>query len=255
MAEELLQEQRGSVLWLIINREERRNSINEAVVTGIGQALEVARKDRQVRAVVITGVGDRAFCAGVDLRSPQPFVVDYSMPHVDLGNLFRQARNLTVPLIARINGACLGAGMGLMAMCDLAVARSDAIFGLPEVKLGLFPAQVLSVMQHLVPRRILTELCISGEPVTAAQALAYHLVNYVDQDLDARLAWLMERLLDKSPSAVRRGLYMMKAIESMPFSESITFSESQIGLLRLTEDAAEGRSAFREKRKPRWTGR
>jgi len=204
---------------------------------------------------VITGAGTRAFCAGADLQSGQSFKFDYSEPHVGFANLFRQAKQSTVPLIARVNGACMAGGMGIMGMCDMAVASSKAIFGLPEVKVGLFPAQVLSVLGHLVPRRVLAEMCLTGEPLTAAQALEYSLVNYVSDDLDGQLQWLLERLLDKSPAAIRRGLYTMKKIEAMSFEESMAFTESQIGLFALTEDAAEGQLAFREKRKPLWTGR
>jgi enoyl-CoA hydratase/carnithine racemase len=145
--------------------------------------------------------------------------------------------------------------MGLLAMCDLAVAASHAVFGLPEVKVGVFPAQVLSVLQHLVPRRRLAEMCLTGEPLTAAQALEYGLVNHVDDDVDAKLEWLLQRLLDKSPAAIRRGLYTMKRIESMTFEESMAFTESQIALFTLTEDAREGQQAFQQKRKPQWTGR
>ncbi|HEX9719752.1 MAG TPA: enoyl-CoA hydratase-related protein, partial [Ramlibacter sp.] len=98
-------------------------------------------------------------------------------------------------------------------------------------------------------------LCLTGEPLTAAQALEYGLVNYVADDLDAKLDWLLQRLLDKSPAAIRRGLYTMKKIEAMPFEESVAFTESQIALFTLTEDAKEGQQAFQQKRKPQWKGR
>jgi enoyl-CoA hydratase/carnithine racemase len=149
----------------------------------------------------------------------------------------------------------MAGGMGVMAMCDMVVATPKAIFGLPEVKVGLFPAQVLSVLDKLLPRRILSEMCITGEPITAAQALAYGLVNHVREDLDEGVDWLLNRVLDKSPAAIRRGLYTMKKIEMMAFEESMAFTESQIALFAQTEDAAEGQLAFREKRKPTWTGR
>jgi enoyl-CoA hydratase/carnithine racemase len=148
----------------------------------------------------------------------------------------------------------MAGGIGLLSMCDLAVASSHAVFGLPEVKIGLFPAQVLSVLQHLIPRRKLAEMCLTGEPITAAQALDFGLVNYVDDDVDSRLQWLLDRLLDKSPAAIRRGLFTMKKIEAMAFEESMSFTESQIALFTLTDDAKEGQKAFREKRKPHWTG-
>jgi enoyl-CoA hydratase/carnithine racemase len=252
---ELLEEMRGPVMWLTINREDRRNAISPGVLSSLSDALARANKDRDVRAIVITGAGTRAFCAGADLQSGQSFKFDYSEPHVGFANLFRQAKQSTVPLIARVNGACMAGGMGIMGMCDMAVASSKAIFGLPEVKVGLFPAQVLSVLGHLVPRRVLAEMCLTGEPLTAAQALEYSLINYVSDDLDGKLQWLLERLLDKSPAAIRRGLYTMKKIEAMSFEESMAFTESQIGLFALTEDAAEGQAAFREKRPPQWSGR
>src|SRR6266568_3709989 len=224
---ELLVQRRGPVLWLTIQREERRNAISHAVLSQMSQAIDAAQADRALRAIVVTGAGTKAFCAGADLQAAQAFTTDYSEPY-----------------------ACMAGGMGLLAMCDLAVASTHAVFGLPEVKVGVFPAQVLSVLQHLVPRRKLAELCLTGEPLTAAQALEYGLVNYVDDDLDGKLDWLLQRLLDKSPAAIRRGLYTMKKIEAMAFEESVAFTESQIALFTLTEDAREGQQAFRQKRKP-----
>ena len=251
----LLEEMRGPVMWLTINREERRNAISTEMLANMSAALVRANQNRDVRAVVITGAGNRAFCAGADLQSGNSFKFDYSEPYVGFANLFRQARQLTVPLIARVNGACMAGGMGIMGMCDMAVASPTAVFGLPEVKVGLFPAQVLSVVGSLLPRRVLAEMCLTGEPLTAEQALKYDLINHVSADLDAGIDSLLARLLDKSPAAIRRGLYTMKKIEAMAFEESMSFTESQIGLFALTEDAAEGQLAFREKRKPVWTGR
>ena len=253
--QELLLERRDAVLWLTIQREERRNAMSHAVLAGLGQAIESAQSDRSLRAIVITGAGAKAFCAGADLQAAQAFTTDYSEPYGHLARVLRQAKASNVPLVARVNGACLAGGMGLLAMCDLAVAAPHAVFGLPEVKVGVFPAQVLSVLQHLIPRRKLAELCITGETITATEALATGLVNYVDEDLDGRLGWLLGRMLDKSPAAIRRGLYTMKKIESMAFEESMSFTESQIALFTLTEDAREGQQAFQEKRKPQWKGR
>lgn len=252
---ELLTEMRGPVLWLTINREDKRNAVTPGVLAAMGEALAGANRNRDVRAVVITGAGSRAFCAGADLQTGTSFKFDYSEPHVSFANLFRQAKQSTVPLIARVNGACMAGGMGLMAMCDMVVSTPQAVFGLPEVKVGIFPAQVLSVIGNLLPRRVLAEMCLTGEPISAAQALEYHLVNHVCEDLDAGVQALLGRMLDKSPAAIRRGLYTMKKIEAMAFEESMSFTESQIGLFALTEDAAEGQLAFREKRKPVWTGR
>jgi enoyl-CoA hydratase/carnithine racemase len=258
---ELWVEQRGSVLWLTINREARRNAMSHSVLAGMQQAIDTAQTNREILAIVITGVGTKAFCAGADLQSAQAFTTDYSDPTGHLARLLRSAKSSHIPLIARVNGACMAGGMGLMAMCDMAVSTTEAQFGLPEVKVGVFPAQVLAVLQHLIPRRKLAEMCLSGEPLTSAQALEINLINYVSEPekglagLDAKLQWLLDRLLDKSPAAIRRGLYTMKKIEAMSFEEAMSFTESQIALFTLTEDAKEGQKAFQEKRKPVWTGR
>lgn len=248
-------QRRGSVLWLTIQREERRNALSPGVLAGLAGALAQAQDDRGLRAVVLTGAGSKAFCAGADLQSGQSFAFDFSEPTGAFGRLLRQARACHVPLVARVNGACMAGGMGLLALCDLAVAAPHAVFGLPEVKVGLFPAQVLAVLQHLLPRRQLAELCLTGESLSAEQALALGLLNHVDADLDGRVEWLLRRLADQSPAAIRRGLYTLKSIESMAFEEAMAFTESQIALFAQTEDAREGIAAFREKRAPRWTGR
>jgi enoyl-CoA hydratase/carnithine racemase len=256
--DELSVDLRGPVLWLTITREDRRNAMSHGVLAGMAQAIAAAQSQRDIRAIVITGAGSKAFCAGADLQSANAFTTDYSEPHGHLAQLLRVAKSSYIPLIARVNGACMAGGMGLMSMCDMAVAANHAVFGLPEVKVGVFPAQVLSVLQHLIPRRKLVEMCLTGEPITSAQALEYNLVNHVSDegsDVDAKLQWLLDRLLDKSPAAIRRGLYTMKKVEAMSFEESMAFTESQIALFTLTEDAREGQKAFQEKRKPVWAGK
>ncbi len=255
--EQLLTRRDGGVLTLTINRPEQRNALSPAVLSGITGALRDARDDRDLRAIVLTAVGDKAFCAGADLGSGKSFKFDYSEPRLPMPELFRLARNANVPIVGRINGTCMAGGMGLLAICDLAVAADHALFGLPEVKVGVYPMQVLSVLQHVVPRRRLLELCFTGEPVSAAEALDMGLLSRVvpAAQLDDAVNTLVGRIADKSPTAIRRGKYATYAIEAMSFEESIAFMEGQIGLLAATEDAAEGQLAFREKRKPAWTGR
>ena len=252
---ELQVRQDGGILWLTIAREERRNAMSAAVIAGLTEQLARANADRSLRAIVLTGAGEKAFCAGADLATGKSFQFDYSEPQQGFANLLRTAHATHVPLIARVNGACMAGGMGLLAMCDLAIAAPHARFGLPEVKVGVFPAQVLSVLQGLIGRRALADLCITGEAIGARQALAIGLVNEVAEDLDAAVEKLLARIVDKSPAAIRRGLYLMKHLEALPFEQSIAFTESQIGLFALTEDAREGQAAFREKRAPLWSGR
>jgi enoyl-CoA hydratase/carnithine racemase len=252
---DLRRELRNDVLWLTIDRQQRRNAINQAVLDGIARGFAQAQADRAIRAIVLTGAGEKAFCAGGDLQTSDPFVLDHSNPYAAAAELFREARRLPVPLIARVNGACYAGGMGLMAMCDLAVAHTGARFALPEVKVGVFPAQVIAVLRQLLPRRVLNHMCLTGEPISASQALELNLVNAIGEDVDVVLDDLLRQLRAASPAAMRRGLYMLNRIESMPFEEAISFAEGQIALLALTDDAKEGVAAFAEKRTPLWTGR
>lgn len=255
--EHLLAERKGAVLTLTINRPEQRNAISPAVSAGLLGHLRASRGDTGLRAIVLTAVGDKAFCAGADLGTGKSFRFDYAEPRLPMPEMFRAARACDVPIVARVNGTCMAGGMGLLAMCDLAVAADHAMFGLPEVKVGVYPMQVLAVLQHVVPRRALLEMCLTGDPIDAREAKAVGLVNRVvpKDGLDAAVDALVAAIAERSPTAIRRGRYAHYAIEAMSFEESLMFMEGQIGLLAATEDAAEGQLAFREKRRPTWTGR
>jgi enoyl-CoA hydratase/carnithine racemase len=253
----VLHEQRGAALWITINRPDKRNAINAEVIAGIRAGLRAAHENATVRAVVLTAAGEKAFCAGGDLQPGAGFAFDYAKPNLDYADLLRESQAATLPIVARVNGHCMAGGMGLLCLADLAVAADHALFGLPEVKVGVFPMQVLSLLQRIAPRRKVREWALSGEPFGAAEALEAGLLNHVvpAAELDTKLEWLLGRLVDKSPTAIRRGKYAMQAIESMGFEQAIAYTESQIALLAMTEDAKEGLAAFNEKRKPVWPGR
>ncbi|CEJ11485.1 putative enoyl-CoA hydratase echA8 [bacterium YEK0313] len=257
MSDTVLIDKRGAALWITINRPDRRNALNAEVIAGIARGYGEAHADDTVRAIVLTGGGDKAFCAGADLTGGQAAFRDLAKPNSDYADLLRLAQNATKPSIARVNGVCMAGGMGLLCMTDMAVAADTVVFGLPEVKVGVFPMQVLSLLQVTVPRRIVNEWCLTGEPFDAAEAKAAGLVNHVvpAAELDAKVQWLIGRLADKSPTAIRRGKYAMRAIAAMSFDEAIAYTEAQIALTAATEDAREGVAAFVEKRKPNWTGR
>jgi enoyl-CoA hydratase/carnithine racemase len=251
-------EKRGSALWITINRPEKRNAINGDVVSGIAKGFRDAHDDPEVRVIVLTGAGDKAFCAGADLvNTGAAFAFDFAKPNVDYADLLRLAQNATKPSIARVNGVCMAGGMGLLCMTDMAVAADNAIFGLPEVKVGVFPMQVMSLLQDIAPRRLINEWALTGEPFDARTALAAGLLNHIvpAAELDSKIEWLIGRVIDKSPSAIRRGKYAMRAIASMSFDQAIAYTESQIALTAMTEDAREGLKAFGEKRKPVWKGK
>jgi methylglutaconyl-CoA hydratase len=251
-------EKKGAAFWITIDRPEKRNAMNADVIAGIADGYRKAHEDAEVRAIVLTGAGEKAFCAGADLaNSGSAFAQDFSKPNGDLADLMRLSQNATKPAIARVNGVCMAGGMGLLCMTDMAVAADTAIFGLPEVKVGVFPMQVLALLQSIAPRRLVNEWCITGEPFDARTAQDAGLLNHVvpAAELDAKIDWLISRITDKSPTAIRRGKYAMRAIAAMSFDESIAYLESQIAILSMTEDAKEGLKAFAEKRKPVWPGR
>jgi enoyl-CoA hydratase/carnithine racemase len=255
---DLLLEKKGASLWATINREERRNALSEDVFNGLIESLRRSDEDRSIRSIVWTGAGDKAFCAGGDLK-PQKgvFSFDHAEPTTLPVNLTRAALGARVPIIGRINGHCLAGGMGVLAMCDIAVGVENAKFGLPEVKRGIFPMQIYPVLQEIVPRRILTEMCVTGEPISAARAAEVGLLNYVVKaaDLDAKVEELVRSVEDASPTGIRRGKFAMRSMAAMTLEQALSFSESQVMVTVQTEDAREGRLAFNEKRKPVWTGR
>ena len=251
-------EKKGAAFRITINRPEKRNAMNADVIAGITEGYRRAHEDADVRVIVLTGAGEKAFCAGADLANAgSAFAQDFSRPNGDLADLMRLSQNATKPAIARVNGVCMAGGMGLLCMTDMAVAADHAIFGLPEVKVGVFPMQVLALLQSIAPRRLVNEWCITGEPFDARTAQDAGLLNHIVPagELDAKIDWLIARITDKSPTAIRRGKYAMRAIAAMSFDESIAYLESQIAILSMTEDAREGLKAFAEKRKPVWPGK
>jgi len=248
-------ERKGDALWIWINREARRNALNGEVLAGIEVAVNAAAADTSIRALVLTGVGEKAFCAGADLsKGTGTFNAGLDEPTTDFGRLARLVRGAGVPLIARVNGACVAGGMGLLSLCDLAVAADTARFGLPEVKVGVFPMQVLVFLRSVIGARHINEMCLTGELITAARAAEIGLINRVvpAAELDAAIEALIGKLRAASPVALRRGKQAIFAMEMMAFPEALAFAEAQIALVSRTDDAAEGLAAFNEKRKPRW---
>ncbi len=254
---EVLTEKRGSQYRITLNRPEKRNAINEELIRGVSDGLRTAVADRDIRVVVLTGAGDKAFCAGGDIAPGGGFNFDFSHPRTAYGDLLRLSQECPLPIIAAINGHCVAGGMGLLALADIAVAVASAKFGLPEVKIGLFPMQVLSLLARLVPPRIVREWALTGEMFGADAALAAGLLNYVVRpgELEAKVDLLSATLSARSPTAIRRGKYALRALDGMSFEQAIAFAEGQLGLLTLTEDAKEGFASFNEKREPRFSGK
>lgn len=249
-----------ATLTITITRESRRNALNADVAAAIMAALDRAESDGDIRVVVLTGAGDRAFCAGGDLQPAAdgaPFSIDAADPRHYVAALLRRMNDCRLPLIARVNGHALAGGFGLVCACDLVVAREDALLGVTEVKVGLFPMMILPFLLRNTPNRVLMEMCLTGEPITAAEAKAHGIVNHAvpAAELDTKLGWLLSRITDKTPTGIRLGKQGLARIREMSLDAALEYAPFMLANMARTEDAREGFAAFAEKRPPNWTGR
>ncbi|BCH25332.1 enoyl-CoA hydratase-related protein [Mesorhizobium sp. L-8-3] len=258
MTEPVRIERKGATLTIVIDREARRNALNESVALGIAAGIDQGEADRSIRAIVLTGTGDKAFCAGGDLQPAAdgtPFNIDAADPRHYVARLLRRMDACRLPLIARVNGHALAGGFGLVCACDLVVAREDALLGVTEVKVGLFPMMILPYLLRVVPYRAMMELCVTGEPITATEALDHGFVNYAvpAEDLHARTEWLVERVVTKSPTGIRLGKQALTKIREMSTDSALEYAQFMLANMARTRDAREGFAAFNDKRKPEWT--
>ena len=252
---------RGNVLLITINRPEARNAVNGAVSTAVGDLLQQAQDDADVWAVVITGSGDKSFCAGADLKAIYKRENLFHPQHPEWGFAGYVRHFIDKPTIAAVNGTALGGGTELALASDLVVAEESAKFGLPEVKRGLVAAAggVFRIVEQL-PRKVAMQLLFTGEPITAAEALKWGLINDVVPDgtvVDAALA-LAQRITVNAPLAVQASKRVAVGVDD----GTITADEAgwtrtmrEIGPLMKSEDAKEGPLAFAEKREPVWKAR
>ncbi len=246
------------VRTITLAREQKRNALATRTVEELSRALAEAETDDDVRVVVLTGAGDKAFCAGGDLAGDlgKPFLEGHEGRRA-YGRLLVQLHRLGRPLVARVNGYALGGGLGLVAACDLAVAAEDARFGTPEVNLGLFPWMIAAVLYRTLPAKAVNELVFTGEKITADRAREIGLVNRVVPrgELDTAVAELAGKVAEKSPAILRLGRRGLATMSDLPFEQAVEFLASQLSLNTLTEDAMEGVAAFMQKRPPQWKGR
>ena len=256
-----LVERRGNVLIITINRPEARNAVNSAVSTAVGDALAAAQRDPDVRAVVITGAGDKSFCAGADLKAISRRENLYHPEHGEWGFAGYVRHFIDKPTIAAVNGTALGGGTELALASDLVVAKESATFGLPEVKRGLIAAAggVFRIIDQL-PRKVGLELLFTGEPISAAEAAKWGLINQVVPDgteLDAALA-LAQRMTVNAPLAVQASKRVAYGADDGVITDEAAGwdrTTREFPTLLKSEDAKEGPLAFAEKRQPVWKAR
>jgi enoyl-CoA hydratase len=248
----------GATALITINRPERRNAINPEVTAGIAAALSAAEKSDDVRVVVLTGAGERAFCAGGDLGGmTAEGRVGQHFQRAEVGQLFTQMRASRLPIVARVNGHALAGGFGLMLACDLVVAASDAELGTPEINLGLWPFMISALIQRDLPRKVALELMLTGRRMSAEEGARWGFVNrVVERDgLDDAVREVTEVLASKSPLIAALGKRSFYRAEDMGFDESLEYLAGMLTVCLESEDTVEGITAFMEKRSPEWKGR
>lgn len=256
-----LYERRGNVAVITINRPDARNAVNGAVSIAVGDALQQAQDDSDVWAVVITGAGDKSFCAGADLKAISRRENIFHPQHPQWGFAGYVSHFIDKPTIAAVNGTALGGGTELALASDLVVARESARFGLPEVKRGLIAAAggVFRIVDQL-PRKVAMQLLFTGEPISADEALRWGLINEVVPDgteLDAALA-LAARITCNAPLAVQASKRVAVGADAGVITgdePGWSRTNREIGGLMKSEDAREGPLAFAEKRPPVWKAR
>ena len=256
-----LVEQRGNVLVITLNRPHARNAVNSAVSTAVGDALERAHQDPDLWAVVITGAGDKSFCAGADLKAIARRENLYHREHGEWGFAGYVHHVIDKPTIAAVNGAALGGGTEIAMASDLVVADQSAVFGLPEVKRGLIAGAggVFRIVDAL-PRKLAFELLFTGEPITAAEALKWGMINRVVPEgtaLEAALA-LAGRITVNAPLSVQASKRIACGVDDGVITDEEpkwARMSREFGSLLKSEDAKEGPLAFAQKRQPVWKAR
>ena len=254
----VLSQVEGSVGRITINRPDRRNALSPEVIHALRDALRTFDDDPAVAVVVLTGAGDRAFCAGADLGGmTSSSRVDQHLQRAELGELFEDMRASRLPIVARVNGHALAGGFGLMLACDLVVVAERAEMGTPEINLGLWPFMISAVIQRDLPRKLALELMLTGRRFSAEEALRHNFVNRIApfDDLDDAVDDLVQELLSKSPLITALGKRSFYRAEDMAFSDSLDYLASMLTVCLESEDTIEGVTAFLEKRKPEWKGR
>ena len=257
--ETLLIGQEGGVARITLNRPEVRNALSRTMIQELEVALAAAEADASAHVIVLAGAGDKAFCAGADLKGvgDRGTTLQARETFGGLARILEAMARMRTPVIAQVHGWALAGGCGLAAGCDIVIASEDARFGLPEIKVGLLPLMVMAPILRAVGRKRGLLMILSGEQVTAREAFEMGLVSRVvpRADLERETMALAKKLAAFSPTAVGLAKEAAYTIQDMDYGKSLRYLRELITLVGLSDDAKEGIAAFFEKRAPQWKGR
>jgi len=258
----IITEQHGYVKVITLNREDARNALSVPLMQALKQALVDAEQDPHTRCLMITGKGDKAFCSGADLSNTmateqQSTPNDFLQQHHNrqhIAQLFLGLRQHPKPIIAAVNGLALAGGMGLMLACDLAVAREDACLGLPEVKRGLMPYMVMALLNRHIGSKRTLELVLTGQNISAAQALNYGLINQIisKENFTKQAIAYAQTVANYSSAVLQMGKRAFYKQQDLDLEHGIDFLHQQLTINAQLDDFKEGIAAFFEKRTPDW---
>lgn len=253
----ILYEVRDGIARITLNRPEQRNALSFTLLRQLREVFAVAKRDSAVRVVVLQGAGDAAFCAGMDLRDVGDGTSDFVSLHEDRGlfaSLFTDLWEMGKPTIARVQGWALAGGFGLALSCDIVVASDRARFGAPEINVGLWPHMITVPLARAMPAKKVLELMMTGRIVGAEEGERLGFVSKLvaPDGLDAAVDEYAALFAQKSSSVMKLGRDAFYTVWDMPFVEALKYLHASLTLTASTNDAAEGISAFLEKRPPKW---
>jgi len=251
-ADTVLYRVEGAVARLTLNRPEKRNALNEALIGGLKESLRKANENAAVRVVVISGAGSD-FCSGADLASLQK-IADGSVAEntADAGSLMELLlliRQVSVPVVAAVRGKALAGGCGLASACDIVLASADAQFGYPEVKIGFVPAMVMALLRRNFSEKRAFELITRGEQISAADARQFGLVNQVfpEEDFESAVTTYVNGFANVSKSAVALTKTLLYQMDGLSFSDALQTGVDVNVIARMTADCQEGIARFLKK--------
>lgn len=252
---------KDKVATITLSREDKRNAISPTMMS---ELLDVFRKyddDPSVQAVVLTGAGNKVFCAGADFGESMGTtgsLVDRYEGQRKFAELFKMIKGLKKPLLGRINGHAMGGGFGLACACDIVVAADDCRFGTPEINVGLFPYIIMATLLRFTssPKRLL-EMMLTGDRIEAKEAQQLGIVNHVvpREQLDAKVSEIAQKIAGKSPAILRLGRRAFYTMRDMEYEKALEYLTSMLTINTMAEDVSEGITAFLEKREPVWKGK